>query len=137
MKYKSRIVSAIIISVFVCGLIAVTNNTTSQAASITSNWNIGGDPGEMTVSADGTKVFAVDSNNNRVDVINTADGTNESITVGSTPDSLALSPNGAKLYVVNNGSNTISIIDVASLAVTTTISVCTSPYQIAITPNNA
>ena len=86
------------------------------------------------------RVFMSDADGQSVAVIDPA--TNQvvsTILVGRDPHGLAFSPDGSTLYVGNNGSGTVSVVDVATLAVSGSLSLPGggSPQGLAITPDGA
>lgn len=86
------------------------------------------------------RVFMSDSDGQTVVVIDPA--TNQivsTIQVGRDPLGLAFSPDGSTLYVGNSGSGTVSVVDVATLAVTGSLSLPGggSPAGAAVTPDGA
>src|SRR3972149_4560189 len=101
------------------------------------------------ITPDGTKLYASDSFNNTVSVIDLS--INEVIAildVGNGPSSIAITPDGSKAYVANSGTdaepgNTVSVIDVEKSvidpanAVIATVIIGTSPGVIAILPDGS
>lgn len=85
---------------------ADTNTITSWSVALGYSPNNGG----ITISPDGTKLYAAryqNSGSNYVNVINTATATvSATISIGTsvTSSNTAISPNGAKLYIVNGTS---------------------------------
>jgi YVTN family beta-propeller protein len=107
-------------------------------------------PGGVAVSADGTRIYVVNSDNNTVSVIDAATNTViATIPVGIMPDGVAVSPDGTKVYVTNwncsydpismspspyiNG--TVSVIDTATDTVTATVPVGNWPWGIGVSPD--
>ncbi|MGH7908349.1 MAG: YncE family protein, partial [Thermodesulfobacteriota bacterium] len=100
------------------------------------------------ITPDGTKLYASDSFNNTVSVMNLS--INEVIAildVGNGPSSMAITPDGSKAYVANSGSdsnpgNTVSVIDISTDKVVSTVnlevgSVPSRPNGLAITPDGS
>src|SRR5574341_1501040 len=100
------------------------------------------------ITPDGSKLYASDSFNNTVSVMNLS--INEVIAildVGNGPSSIAITPDGSKAYVNNSGSdnkpgNTISVIDVTTDNIVSTVnlevgSVPSRPNGLAITPDGS
>ena len=83
-------------------------------------------PTEMVVSADGSRLYVVNSNADSVSVIGTAAGQEvERIhtglveagdLVGASPEGLALSSDGARLYAANAQAATVAVIELSRLA---------------------
>ena len=70
----------------------------------------------LALSANGQRLYAVNTPDHRVEVFNTAGATPvlvESIPVGLEPVAVALAPDG-KLWVVNHLSDSISVVDVSA-----------------------
>src|SRR4030066_277104 len=94
------------------------------------------------ITPDGTKLYASDSFNNTVSVIDLS--INEVIAildVGNGPSSIAITPDGSKAYVTNSGTdakpgNTVSVIDIPTNQISTII-VGLVPTNIAITPDGS
>ncbi len=87
----------------------------------TAEFEVGGHPNAMLLSADGKRLFVACANTNAVWVVDLASGTaKEQISValypkapvGSTPNALALSPDGGTLLVANADNNTVAVVDV-------------------------
>ena len=85
--------------------------------------DVGGEPGKMILSGDGTRLYAINPNLDQVEQINTATDTVTRVIdirrpgyryYGANANSLALGPRGATLYVTIAGENAIGVIDVAS-----------------------
>src|SRR3972149_3379457 len=101
------------------------------------------------ITPDGSKLYASDSFNNTVSVIDLSK--NEVIAIldaGNGPSSIQVTPDGSKAYVVNSGTdtrpgNTVSVIDVEQSvidpanAVIATVIVGTRPGVIAISPDGS
>jgi YVTN family beta-propeller protein len=91
-------------------------------------------PHAVVVNPKTDKVYAVNSSDGTVTVI---DGTANSVTkvrVGSEPMAIAVNLVTNKIYVGNSGSGTVSVIDGATDAVTATVKVGALPYVVAANP---
>ena len=84
---------------------------------------VGGEPGKSILSSDGARLYVVNPNLDRVDVIDTtSDDVVQTIDVrrhgyayyGAIPNSLALDAHGTRLYVTIAGENAVGVIDLAS-----------------------
>ncbi|HEX8503489.1 MAG TPA: alkaline phosphatase family protein [Pyrinomonadaceae bacterium] len=80
---------------------------------------VGRHPTAMTLSADASRLYVVNSNADSVSVIDTANDREverigvrlaESAPVGSSPEGLALSDDGRTLYVANAHSNSVAVV---------------------------
>jgi YVTN family beta-propeller protein len=81
------------------------------------------------------RFFYADNIGNRVGIFDMANNSfGATATVGTRPRRMALTADGRRLYVANTGSNSVSVIDVASFAVTNTITLPAggNPYGIAV-----
>jgi YVTN family beta-propeller protein len=97
---------------------------------------VGRFPTGLAVSPDGNHVYAANTGDDTVSVIDAAGG-NPAITiaVGRAPYGIALTPDGRRGYVVNAGSNSVSIIDMDRQVVTKTVAVGARPYGVALSPD--
>ena len=97
---------------------------------------VGGGPGAVAFTPDGSRSYVAHGGDNTVSVIklstNTVVGT---ILVGRNSFGLAFSPDGAKADVSNAGDNTVSGINVANDTVVATIPVGQHPIGVTFTPN--
>ncbi len=95
------------------------------AHAVTKTISVGLSPTDMTISADGKRLFVANANNDSVSVIDTDSGSVvETIATSpapehlaaSSPNGLALSKDGATLYVSLGGDNAIAVmaLDVAA-----------------------
>ena len=85
----------------------------------------------ISLSADGSRLFAVNTPDNRLEVFDTAGGSLRavgSVAVGLEP--VALAVRGGDVWVVNHLSDSVSIVDVASLRVKRTLLVGDEPRDI-------
>lgn len=97
---------------------------------------VGAFPTGVAVSPDGSKVYAVNTGDDSVSVIDAAAGTAAvAIAVGRAPYGIALTPDGRTAYVANAGGNSVSVIDTRAQAVTATVAVGEKPYGVAVAPD--
>ncbi len=69
----------------------------------------------VALSADGSRLYAVNTEGGRVDVLNTATGAIvASVEVGIDPVSVEIKPDGSELWVSNHVSDSVSVIDLVS-----------------------
>src|SRR3990170_4249425 len=95
------------------------------------------------ITPDGTKLYASDSFNNTVSVIDLS--INEVIAildVGNGPSSIAITPDGSKAYVANSGTDTkpgstVSVIDISTDEVVSIVKLESRPNGLAITPDGS
>src|ERR1700722_16280731 len=80
------------------------------------------------------RVYAVNSANGSVTVIDEAAGSTKTLKVGAEPEAIAVNPVTNKIYVGNSGSGTVSVIDGATDLVTATVPVGDMPYVVAVNP---
>lgn len=80
------------------------------------------------------RVYAVNSANGSVTVIDEAAGSTKTVKVGAEPEAIAVNPITDKIYVGNSGSGTVSVIDGATDLVTATVPVGDMPYVVAVNP---
>jgi len=85
--------------------------------------SVGDNVNNVCVTPDGSKVYAANSSDWTVSVINAVvDTVSATIPTGySYPDCMAVTPDGSKVYVVNSTSNTISVINTATNTILTSI----------------
>src|SRR5262245_42078627 len=103
-------------------------------ASVTATIPIGFEAAGVSVSPDGTRLYAVstggdtDHAKGTVSVIDTATNAVTTTIPGLRfPSAAAIGPNGARLYVANTSGNSVSVINTVTNAVTTTIPVGNEP----------
>jgi YVTN family beta-propeller protein len=94
----------------------------------------------LALSPDGTKLFAVNTPGDRLEVF-TVDGTGGlthagSVPVGLEPVAVAARSN-AEVWVVNHLSDSVSIVDVATMRVTRTLLTCDEPHDIVFAQGKA
>ncbi len=80
------------------------------------------------------KVYAVNSSDGTVTVMNGSANSTTTVRVESQPVAIAVNLVTNKIYVGNTGSGTVSVIDGATDAVTATVKVGALPYVIAANP---
>jgi YVTN family beta-propeller protein len=85
--------------------------------------DLGGEPGKMLMSRDGSRLYVANTNRDEIDEIDTgSERLMRRISVlrpgyryhGANPNSLALTSKGRTLYVTLGGENSVAVIDVAS-----------------------
>jgi len=91
-------------------------------------------PRAVVVNQKTNKVYAVNSSNGTVAVIDGPANSTKTVRVGSQPMAIAVNPVTNKIYVANSGSGTVSVIDGATDAVTATVKVGALPYVVAVNP---
>jgi YVTN family beta-propeller protein len=91
-------------------------------------------PHAVVVNPKTNKVYAVNSSNGTVTVMDGSANSTTTVRVGSEPMAIAVNPVTNKIYVGNSGSGTVSVIDGASDAVTATVKVGALPYVIVANP---
>jgi YVTN family beta-propeller protein len=106
---------------------------------VTATIQVGGQPTELAVDPDGTKVYVVNFAGDTLAVIDTASNTLTSI-VAITPqidDSqhMVMHPNGDRLYVSRGGA--VSVVDVTSATVIADIALPAVMAFLAIHPNGS
>lgn len=122
-------------------------NQSVNAASCTPTFTssvtipITGSIGDMVFDSTCQHLYVTNTTNNRVDVINPANGAlGNSIPVGASPRGLDTSPDGSTLYVANSGGTNISIVDLAQGVETQKVTVPSgssgdTPYSLAVASN--
>ena len=93
-------------------------------------------PYAVVVNPKTNKVYAVNSSNGTVTVMDSSANSTRTIRVGSQPVAIAVNPATNKIYIGNTGSGTVSVIDGATDAVTKTIEVGALPYVVAVNPTS-
>ena len=82
------------------------------------------------VTADGKTLFAANSGNNTLSVVDTTtQKVTSTIPVGKQPYGAALSPDGKFVYSGNLGDNSVSVIDVPTRKVIATVTGFNEPRQ--------
>jgi hyaluronoglucosaminidase len=97
---------------------------------------VGGNPGEVVVSADGRTAYAANQGSDSVSVIDVARGAvTATVTVGRVPAGLALTPDGGTLWVANYSDGTVQPVDTGTLTAGTPVPVGSGPENMAVTPD--
>jgi YVTN family beta-propeller protein len=99
---------------------------------------IGGEPVDLAITPDGTRVWVVDAANGSVAVIDTAGNAVVlgAIPVGTAPRGIAISPNGGRVYVANSGDDTVTVLSTSTYGpVGAPIEVGKEPEGIAVSPD--
>jgi YVTN family beta-propeller protein len=108
---------------------------TVSSMSVTATINLGFKPGYAAYNSSNGELWVSDATNGRI-AYYTFDGSTwnfqNNITTGADAHAIAFIADGSKAYVTNQGANTVSVIDVATHAVTKTITAGTKPNGIAI-----
>jgi YVTN family beta-propeller protein len=91
-------------------------------------------PHAIVVNPKTKKVYAVNSSNGTVTVMDSLANSTTTAKVGSQPMAIAVNSVTNKIYVGNAGSGTISVIDGTTDAVTATVKVGALPYAVAVNP---
>jgi uncharacterized protein len=91
-------------------------------------------PYAVVANPETNKVYAVNSSNGTVTVMDASANSTATLTVGSEPMAIAVNPLTNKIYVGNSGSGTVSVIDGATDAVSATVKVGALPYVVAANP---
>ncbi|UUO02920.1 Ig-like domain-containing protein [Mycolicibacterium novocastrense] len=104
-------------------------------AVVTATIPVGGLPGGVAVSRDGTRAYITDQTNGTVSVIDTATNTViATIPVGDASSVAVRVAGPSRAYVTNRNSDTVSVIDTATDTVIATISVGDAPVGVAVNP---
>ena len=91
-------------------------------------------PLAVVVNPKTNKVYAVNSRDGTITVMDESGNSATTVRVGSEPMAIAVNPATNKIYVGNTGSGTVSVIDGATDAVTATVKVGALPYVVAANP---
>ena len=91
-------------------------------------------PNTIAVNSKTNKIYAVNSSDGTVTVINGSANSTKTVRVGSEPVAIAINPLTDKIYVGNSASGTVSVIDGATDAVIATVKVGALPYVMAANP---
>ena len=91
-------------------------------------------PNAVAVNPKTNKLYAVNSSDGTVTVMNGLANSSKTVKVGSEPVAIAINPATNKIYVGNSASGTVSVIDGATDTMTATVSVGDLPYVIAANP---
>jgi YVTN family beta-propeller protein len=104
---------------------------------------VGDCPSGIAITHDGTKALVVNNCDGTVSVLDLTESTigpGYTVNVGLSPEDVAITPDGARAYVTNAVADTVSVLDVTQTPVSpihAAISVPTSPFGVAITPDQA
>jgi YVTN family beta-propeller protein len=91
-------------------------------------------PHAVVVNPKTSKVYAVNTGNNTVTVMNGSTNSTTTVEVGSEPMAISINSETNKIYVGNSGSGTVSVIDGRTDTVTATVEVGPLPYVVAANP---
>jgi uncharacterized protein len=91
-------------------------------------------PHAVVVNPKTNKVYAVNTGNNTVTVMNGSTNSITTVGVGTGPMAISINSVTNKIYVGNSGSGTVSVIDGATDAVSATVEVGALPYVVAVNP---
>jgi len=91
-------------------------------------------PHAVVVNLKTNKVYAVNSSDGTVTVMDGSANFTTTVRVGSEPIAIAVNAVTNKIYVGNSASGTVSVIDGATDAVTATVKVGALPYVVAANP---
>jgi len=91
-------------------------------------------PHAVVVNPKTNKVYAVNSNDGTVTVMDGSANSTTTLRVGSEPMAITVNPVTNKIYVGNSASGTVSVIDGATDTVTATVKVGALPYVVAANP---
>jgi YVTN family beta-propeller protein len=91
-------------------------------------------PHAVVVNPKTNKVYAVNSSQSTVTVMDGSANLTTTVRVGSEPMAITVNPVTNKIYVANSASGTVSVIDGATDAVTATVKVGALPYVVAANP---
>ena len=110
MSLQSRLFSLLFSSLF--GLAVFGQNTGATFGTVIS---LGGTPSDAIWDETRQRIYLINSNANRVDILDTKTNTvTKNIRVGTFPLAGALSMDGAYLYVTNVSSASLSVIDLGN-----------------------
>ncbi|MFF1263170.1 YncE family protein [Streptomyces sp. NPDC058321] len=118
------------------GILPAAVATPAAARAAVDTIPVGDNPLGVTVSRDGTRLYAGNLLGNSVSVINTI--TNSVVTTvpaADGPGAVTASPTKNRLYVVHGGSGTVTEIDSDTYAVIRTVPVGDSPGGVAVSPD--
>ena len=92
-------------------------------------------PKDLRLAPAGDIAYVADYGSNTLSAIDLVRGGRRSVPVGKRPRGVAISTDGSRVYVANQGSRSVSVVDAATLAVVSTVRVCSAPRHIAVTPD--
>ena len=104
----------------------------AHANSSATSIEVGGIPGRLALSADGTVALVPDTGGTTVAVIDTATGGFETVDVGAAPSSVTLSEDGDLAYA-SLANESLAVVDVSSLEVVKEIEVDGVPGTLTLT----
>jgi YVTN family beta-propeller protein len=125
-----------------------TSSTQNRLIENTTNW-LGGmaasetypaasekqiSPHGVVLNAKTHKIYAVNTSNSSVTVLEGAGHDAKAVKVGADPEAIAINPVTNRIYVANSGSGNVSVIDGATDKVMATVIVGELPYVIAANP---
>jgi uncharacterized protein len=108
--------------------------TTSTRAEMPAATGTEISPHAIVVNPKNKKIYAVNTSNGTITVMDSAANSTATVRVGSEPMAIAVNSVTNKIYVANTGSGTVSVIDGATDAVTATVKVGVLPYVVAVNP---
>jgi YVTN family beta-propeller protein len=91
-------------------------------------------PRGIVLNPQTSKLYAVNTSNGSVTVLDGADDSTSAVRVGTDPEAIAINSVTNRVYVANSGSGNVSVIDGATDKVIATVSVGDFPYAIAANP---
>ena len=98
----------------------------------------GTDPEQISLSADGTRLYVANEDNGTASVLNIEDGEIiATLMVGGEPEGVTTSPDGRFVYVTSEEDNQVSVIDTASNEVIEQFEVGPRPRSSAFSPDGA
>ena len=98
----------------------------------------GTDPEQVTVSPDGTKVFAANEDASTASVIDTGSGQiTETFKVGGEPEGVTVQPGGARVWVTSEEDAAVYVLDLKSGKVVKPVKVGPRPRSIAFLPDGS
>jgi len=97
--------------------------------------------GRIALSPDGRSAYVANTANQVLAIVDTAKPAADSLMMDMQPEDIAVAPNGRTMYVAGCKNfcvtGTIEVLDTASRMVTTSITVGSKPYRIALSPDGA
>ena len=108
------------------------------ARKITTVLTSGTDPEQMSLSADGSKVFVSNEDAGAASIIDVASNKIVgNVKVGGEPEGVTTSPNGQWVYVTSEEDNQVAVIDTASNKVIKMLEVGARPRSSAFLPDSS
>ncbi|HXM96476.1 MAG TPA: ThuA domain-containing protein [Candidatus Dormibacteraeota bacterium] len=108
------------------------STSTQTAMSVATGTEIS--PHAVVVNPKTSKVYAVNTSNDTVTVMDGSTNSIATVGVGSEPMAISVNSVTNKIYVGNSGSGTVSVIDGRTDVVTATVEVGALPYVVAVNP---